>query len=577
MADIKEVAKQTIKTVDRAAIATEKIKDVGIKTKENVKKVTETKEKNPNEYATNKSQASTEAAVGTAIHAANKVGRKSYEKTKQDIKYYHDRLKYGEPVSQKKTLQFEAEEIKEAGEQTAKTIDNIKTVNTVAQRNGTETASKIKLFGRKSKDTIKTVEGNKKVIRSVNDGRVLAQETMKQSAKAAKKAEAITRESAKEAAKLAKKAAAFLKKIAKLTIEAVKSLVSAIIAGGWTAVIVIIVICMIGAVAYSVYGIFFSNEDSGTGITIQSAVIELNEEFWAETEKEKAKYTYDTLDMSGYQADWKEVLAIYSVKVNTDPNNPLEVATIDESKKNMLRDIFWDMNSISSRTEIEESTTIVETTDAEGNVVQEEQPVTKVTLYLTLNGKSADEMAEQYNFTDRQKEYLAELLSPKNDKMWNSLIYGFGIGKNIDISTLDFSNESAIEAQKKVVVVATNSAEYGIPASKGYCQAWVADVYQVAVGNRGHAASAVAAGRMWSVSKDWSQIQVGAAVYGYSSSQYGHVGIYIGNGMVAHNIGGVKVETLESWVKSYKGICWGWENGKNLSGNPKYNCVGGLI
>ena len=220
---------------------------------------------------------------------------------------------------------------------------------------------------------------------------------MKQSAKAAKKAEAITRESAKEAAKLAKKAAAFLKKIAKLTIEAVKSLVSAIIAGGWTAVIVIIVICMIGAVAYSVYGIFFSNEDSGTGITIQSAVIELNEEFWAETEKEKAKYIYETLDMSGYQADWKEVLAIYSVKVNTDPNNPLEVATIDENKKNMLRDIFWDMNSISSRTETEESTTIVETTDEQGNVVQEEQPITKVTLYLTLNGKSADEMTEQYN------------------------------------------------------------------------------------------------------------------------------------------------------------------------------------
>ncbi|MBO5494509.1 MAG: C40 family peptidase [Eubacterium sp.] len=577
MADIKEVAKQTIKTVDRAAIATEKIKDVGIKTKENVKKVTETQENNPNEYATNKSQASTEAAVGTAIYVANKVGRKSYEKTKQDVKYYRDRLRYGEPVSQKRTLQFEAEEIKEAGERTAKTIDNIKTVNSTTQTNSMNNAIKTHTGSLRSKKTIKTVEGNKKVIRSANDGRVLAQETMRQSAKAAKKSEAITRESAKEAAKLAKKAAAFLKKIAKLTIEAVKSLVSAIIAGGWTAVIVIIVICMIGAVAYSVYGIFFSNEDSGTGITIQSAVIELNEEFWAETEKEKAKYTYDTLDMSGYQADWKEVLAIYSVKVNTDPDNPLEVATIDESKKNMLRDIFWDMNSITSRTETEESTTIVETTDEEGNVVQEEQPVTKVTLYLTINGKSADEMAELYNFSDNQKEYLAELLSPKNDKMWNSLIYGFGIGKNIDISSLDFSNESATEEQKKVVIVATNSAEYGIPASKGYCQAWVADVYQVSVGNRGHAASAVAAGRMWSVSTDWSQIQVGAAVYGYSSSQYGHVGIYIGNGMVAHNIGGVKIETLEHWVQYYKGVCWGWENGKNLSGSPKYNCVGGLI
>ena len=135
MADIKEVAKQTIKTVDRAKIATEKIKDVGIKTKENVKKVTETDENNPNEYATNKSQASTEAAVGTAVYVAHKVGRKAYEKTKQDVKYYHDRLKYGEPVSQKRTLQFEADEIKEAGEQTAKMIENIKTVNSATQTN----------------------------------------------------------------------------------------------------------------------------------------------------------------------------------------------------------------------------------------------------------------------------------------------------------------------------------------------------------------------------------------------------------------------------------------------------------
>ena len=47
--------------------------------------------------------------------------------------------------------------------------------------------------------------------------------------------------------------------------------------------------------------------------------------------------------------------------------------------------------------------------------------------------------------------------------------------------------------------------------------------------------------------------------------------------MVAHNIGGVKIESLDSWVKNYKGVCWGWDNGKNLSGNSKYNCIGGLI
>ena len=46
-----------------------------------------------------------------------------------------------------------------------------------------------------------------------------------------------------------------------------------------------------------------------------------------------------------------------------------------------------------------------------------------------------------------------------------------------------------------------NADSYGIPAIKGYCEGWVADVYNVAVHNRGYAYSAITAGRAWSVSK----------------------------------------------------------------------------
>ena len=42
--------------------------------------------------------------------------------------------------------------------------------------------------------------------------------------------------------------------------------------------------------------------------------------------------SYDTLEMSGSRAVWKEVLAVYSVKVNTDPDEPMEVATMDDTK-----------------------------------------------------------------------------------------------------------------------------------------------------------------------------------------------------------------------------------------------------
>ena len=45
----------------------------------------------------------------------------------------------------------------------------------------------------------------------------------------------------------------------------------------------------------------------------------------------KANIAYDVLEMSGSRAVWPEVLAVYAVKVTT----------MDESKKAILKDIFW--------------------------------------------------------------------------------------------------------------------------------------------------------------------------------------------------------------------------------------------
>ena len=38
----------------------------------------------------------------------------------------------------------------------------------------------------------------------------------------------------------------------------------------------------------------------------------------------------------------------------------------------------------------------------------------------------------------------------------------------------------------------------------------------------------------------------------------GHVGIYIGKGQIASNIGGVAFDTIESWTAYYGFGGWGW-------------------
>ena len=137
----------------------------------------------------------------------------------------------------------------------------------------------------------------------------------------------------------------------------------------------------------------------------------------------KNSNTYDELEMSGSRAVWPEVLSIYAVKTTNDPDNPQEVASMTDEKKQLLKDIFWEMNEISYETEEKTETVIVETDDGEGNIVEEEVEETTVYLYITVSHKTVDEMMAQYGFTENQKAQVAELLA-QDSSMWASVLYG---------------------------------------------------------------------------------------------------------------------------------------------------------
>ena len=137
----------------------------------------------------------------------------------------------------------------------------------------------------------------------------------------------------------------------------------------------------------------------------------------------KNSNTYDELEMSGSRAVWPEVLSIYAVKTTNDPDNPQEVASMTDEKKQLLKDIFWEMNEISYETEEKTETVIVETDDGEGNIIEEEVEETTVYLYITVCHKTVEEMMVQYGFTEDQKAQVAELLA-QDSSMWASVLYG---------------------------------------------------------------------------------------------------------------------------------------------------------
>ena len=435
------VAEKGIKAIDKAAVASERMKEAYIRTRDKADHSLYAAESSPGEYASDRLSSGVDNVAHEAIHQFDKQGRKGIKTTKENISKVKENIQKRKAAAAQPKKQAE----KQAARKTRQAADRIsEPVRTLRQERGA-----VKTLDR-GKKSIKTVDRGRKTIKqasstakgtvktaskSIKTAEKTAKASIKttqQAAKAAQRTAQATARAARAAAHAARAAAraavVAAKVAAKATIAAIiaatKALIAAIAAGGWIAVLVIVIICLIGLLIGSCFGIFFSGEDSGSGYTMQNVVQEINDDYQQQIDTTKANLSHDVLEMSGSRAVWPEVLAVYAVKTTTDPDNPQEVATIDDSKKAILTDIFWEMNQISSRTETRTETVITETDDGHGNIVETESTVTQTYLYITVSHKTAEEMAEQYGFDKEQKEQLAELLAEENRSLWSAVLYG---------------------------------------------------------------------------------------------------------------------------------------------------------
>ena len=119
-----------------------------------------------------------------------------------------------------------------------------------------------------------------------------------------------------------------------------------------------------------------------------------------------------------------------------------------------------------------------------------------------------------------------------------------------------------------------NAASYTGSTGTGFCAAWVSNVFSNAgVGTfYGNACDMYYS---WCYSTDQSAIEPGMIIavptLGGSAAAliYGHVGIYIGGGMVRHCLSGVvRSQSLSSWISQLGALStprWGWLGGVVLS------------
>lgn len=86
------------------------------------------------------------------------------------------------------------------------------------------------------------------------------------------------------------------------------------------------------------------------------------------------------------------------------------------------------MNEISSHIERKPGKIITETDDGHGNIVETITTVTHTYLYITVSHKTAEEMADRFNFNADQRQQLSELLAEENRSMWSAVLYGIYSG-----------------------------------------------------------------------------------------------------------------------------------------------------
>lgn len=309
MANVKtrDVRGGTIKTIDKAAVASERMKSVYARTKDKAEQGCYGEENSATEYAADQISYTADRVKDEGIHQFNKQGQKGVKHTQENIIKAKDKIagfrqKQAAKAAGEKASGYTASH---TGEQDGslihrETVSRFSAPDVPATPETSQTAaSQLIKTRRKGKRGIKTTARNteravkttaKGSVKAAEKGIKTAQATSKAAIKtteatakttqAAAKTAAKTAQKAAQAARTTAKAAAHATKTAvKATISAVraiiagtKALIFAILAGGWIAVLIILIIVLFGC-AVSLFG----GGTENSGYTPVSAEVEAYE------------------------------------------------------------------------------------------------------------------------------------------------------------------------------------------------------------------------------------------------------------------------------------------------------------
>ena len=405
-----------IKIIDKAGNVADRMKNAYIRTKDEAQHTQQSEHISPSEYASDNTTRGAENMAYETGHQLKKQTGKIVDQLKDARSAKKQAESVSEPIKEQakkytqQNMRKSTQTTKQATEKTIRTAPKVE--NTIKQS--------AKATGKTAKVTAKgTIKMAQKSIKSAEYTAKATIKTFQQTAKVAAKTTQATAKTSKAAAQVARVAAQAAKTTVKATIAAVKAaiatikgLVALIAAGGWVAIVVILVICMIAFVIASPFAIFGGGGSNGVP-TVTEVIGTVNTEWDTKIEQLKTDagdvdetvITINGTVVTSVRAqNWADVLSVYSVKTSTG-DEPTDVAEIDSNRIRILKSVFNDMNTVTSNTKI--------TTDKDNNSIK------KLTIEIT--SKNYIDMVSVYSFNSEQQEILSELMSEENRSMWQAI------------------------------------------------------------------------------------------------------------------------------------------------------------
>lgn len=300
MADIKtrDAVKGTVKTIDKAAIASQRMKNAYAKTKDKAEQGYDAEESSPTEYASDRVSRAAGRVKDDGIRQFNKHGQKSVQTTRENIGKAKDKIadfktKRAMKAAEQKKAQAAAEQagaqirhgtaglpavpdkpVSNAPAQTVKTTKQAeKTIKQSARSAGKTVKTTAKGTVKTTERTVKTAQATSRAaIKTTESSVKTAQAAAKASAKAAQKAAQTAKATAKATAEATKATVRATIAAVRAIIAGTKALISALIAGGWIAVVIILIVVLLGC-AVSLFG----GGSGSTSYTPVSAEVEAYE------------------------------------------------------------------------------------------------------------------------------------------------------------------------------------------------------------------------------------------------------------------------------------------------------------